>query len=118
LTTKVMTCLSIGALLATMAFWSSARNFQMELSLVVCAAATTVLIQAFQARKYRWAAGFLVIALLFNPVIPFFRLVGGVGLSLVVLSIALFAISLVVLRPQPRLSMPSITDRNPGSQSL
>jgi len=116
--TKVMTWLSIAALLATVAFWSFARNFQIQLNLVVCVAAAVVLIQAFRARKYRWAAGFLALALLFNPAIPFFQLVGGVGLSLVVLSIALFAISLVALRPHPLPSIPSITDRNPGSQSL
>jgi hypothetical protein len=116
--TRVMTWLSIAALLATIAFWNSAPNFQMELNLVVTVAAAVVLVRAVQAKKYRWAAGFLATALLFNPAIPFFRLVGGVGLSLVLLSVALFAISLVALRPHPMLSMPSITDRNPGSQSL
>jgi len=116
--TKVMTGLSIAALLTTVAFWSSARDFQMQLNLLVSFAATVVLIQAFQAGKYRWAAGFLAIAVLFNPAIPFFQLVGGVGLSLVVLSIAPFAISLFVLRPHSLLSIPSITDRTPGSQSL
>jgi|SRR6266542_5609397 len=116
--TKVMTWLSIAALLATLAFWRSAPIFQTELNLVVTIAAAVVLIQALQAKKYRWAAGFLGIALLFNPAIPVFRLAGGFSLSLVVLAIAPFAISLFALRPQPLLSIPSITDRNPGSQSL
>jgi hypothetical protein len=116
--TKVMTWLSIAALLATVAFWSSARNFQVQLNLVVSVAAAVVLVEAFQARKYRWAAGFLAMAVLFNPAIPFFQLAGGVGLSLVVFSIALFAVSLVAVRPHPLLSIPSITDRTPRSQSL
>jgi hypothetical protein len=116
--TQVMKWVSIGALLLAVVFWNSATNFQPELNLVVCVAAAVVLIQAFQLKKYIWAAGFLMIALLFNPAVPVFQLAGGVGLSLVVLSIAPFAISLLALRPNPLLSIPSITDRTPGSQSL
>ena len=116
--TVVMKCVSIAALLLAVVFWNAAANYQLELNLVVSAAAAVVLIQAFQAKKYRWAAGFLATALLFNPAVPVFRLAGSVGLSLVVLSIAPFAISLVALRPHRLMSIPSITDRNPGSQSL
>lgn len=116
--TKVLTWLSIAALLSALAFWNSAPAFQLQLNLLVCVAATAVLIQAFQAKKYRWAAGFLATALLFHPAIPVFRLAGEVGLTLVILSMAFFAISLAALRPPPRLSIPSITDRNPGSQPL
>jgi hypothetical protein len=116
--TVVMKWFSIAALLLAVMFWNSAPNFQIELNIVVSAAAAVVLIQAFQAKKYSWVAGFLALALLFNPAVPVFRLAGGVGLSLVVLSIASFAISLIALRPHPMLSVPSITDRNPGSQSL
>jgi len=115
---KVLTWLSMTALVAAMAFWSDAPKFQVELNSVVTIAAAVVLIRAVQTKKYRWAVGFLGMAMLFNPAMPFFRLAGGIGLSLVVLSIALFAISLVALKPHPLLSMPSITDRNPGSQSL
>lgn len=116
--TKVLTWLSIAALLSVLAFWNSAPAFQLQLNLVVCVAATAVLIQAFQAKKYRWAAGFFATALLFNPAIPVFRLAGDIGLALVILSMAFFAISLAALRPPPLLSIPSITDRNPGSRSL
>jgi uncharacterized protein DUF6804 len=116
--TKVLTWLSIAALLSVLAFWNSAPAFQLQLNLVVCVTATAVLIQAFQAQKHRWAAGFLATALLFNPAIPLFRLAGGVGLALVILSVTLLAISLAALRPPPLLSVPSITDRTPGSQSL
>ena len=115
---KVMTWLSIAALLATITFWRSAPNFQIELNLIVTIAAAIVLIHAFQAKKYPWAAGFLAIALLFNPAMPMFPLAGGIGLTLVILSIALFAVSLTILRPRPLMSIPSITGRNPGSLSL
>ena len=116
--TKVMKSVSITALLLTVVFWSSAANYQLELNLVVSVAAAVVLVQAIQTRKYRWAAGFLMIALLFNPVVPVFRLAGAFGLSLVVLSVAPFAVSLFALRSDPLMSIPSITDRNPGSRSL
>ena len=115
---KVLTWLSISALLSVLAFWSSALGFQLELNLVVSVAAIAVLIHAFQARKYRWVAGFLAMALLFNPVRPVFRLDGPVGFALVISSAALFAFSLVVLRPPTLLSIPSITDRTPGSLSV
>jgi hypothetical protein len=116
--TQVMKWVSIGALLVAVLFWNSGANYQLELNLVVSVAAVVVLVQAFQAKKYRWAACFLTIALLFNPAVPVFRLAGVVAFALVVLSIAPFAISLIALRPLPLLSIPSITDRTPGSQSL
>jgi hypothetical protein len=116
--TQVMKWVSIVALLLAVVFRQAAPAYQSELNLLVCAAAVVVLIQAFRAKKYGWAAGFLGIALLFNPAMPVFGLAGGLGLSLVTLAIAPFAISLVALRPQPLLSIPSITDRNPPSQAL
>ena len=115
---QMMKWVSIVGLLVAVVFWNPAANYQGELSLVVSVAAAVVLAQAFQVKKYRWAACFFVIAVLFNPALPVFRLAGVLGLALVVLSIAPFAISLIALRPHPVLSIPSITDRNPGSQSL
>jgi len=116
--TKVMKWVSIAALLLAVVFWSSAANYQPELNLVVSVAAVVVLVQAFQKRKYRWAAGFLAIALLFNPLLPPFQLAGKIALLIVVLSIASFAMALVSLKSHRLMSVPSITDRNPGSRSL
>src|SRR5579862_101492 len=116
--TKITKWVSMVVLLLAITFWSSAAKYQLELNLVVCCAAVVVFVQAVQTRRYRWAAGFVAIALLFNPAVPVFGLSGMVGLTLVVLSIALFAISLAALKPQTLLSMHSITDRTPGSESL
>lgn len=116
--TKIVKWVSIAALLMAVVFWNSAATYQLALNVVVSMAAVVIVVQAVQAKKHNWAAGFLFIALLFNPAVPVFRLSGGMSLLLVVLSIAPFAISLVALKPQPLLSAPSITDRNPGSQSL
>jgi hypothetical protein len=37
---------------------------------------------------------------------------------MVLVSIVPFAVSLIALKTQPLMSIPSITDRNPGSESL
>jgi hypothetical protein len=116
--TELMKWVSITALMLAVVFWRSAPDFQGSLDLVVCGAAAVVLVQAYQAKRYRWAAGFLAVALVFNPAIPVFPLAGAFGLSLVMLAIAPFAISLVALKPLPLLSIPSITGRNPESRSL
>ncbi len=116
--TEVMKWVSIAALVLAMAFWPSASAYQSELNLVVSVAAVVVIVQAYRMGNYPWAAAFLFIALLFNPVFPVFKLAGILGLALVVFAIAPFAISLIKLRPIPLLSVPSITDRTPGSRSL
>ena len=116
--TKILKCVSVAALLLAMVCWPASSNYQRELNLVVSVAAVLVFVQAYQAKKYQWAAGFLAIALLFNPVYPLFGLAGMLGLALLVATIAPFALSLAALRPSPVLSIPSITDRTPGSQSL
>ncbi|MFB3829181.1 MAG: DUF6804 family protein [Bryobacteraceae bacterium] len=114
---KITKYVSIAALLLAAVFWNVAATYQLALNVIVSMGAGVVMVQAAQARKYRWAAGFAFIALLFNPVAPLFPL-AGLSLMLVLLSIIPFAVSLAVLKSQPLLSMPSITDRNPGSQSL
>jgi hypothetical protein len=116
--TQVMKGLSIAALFIAVLFWKSAADFQMALNLVVFAAAAVVLTQALQAKKYPWAACFLAIAFFFNPVVPVFRLTGGVALSVVILAIAPFAAALVTLRPHRVMSAPSIMDQTPGNPSL
>lgn len=115
---KVLTWLSLAALLSTLLLWDAASTFQLQLNLIVCAGATAVIVRAFKVRKYPWMAGFVAIALLFNPAMPVFPLGGTLGVPLIILSTALFAISLATLRLPPLLSIPSITGRTPGSESL
>ena len=115
---RVMKLFSISALLLAVLLWKSATTYRREIDLVVCVAAVMVLTQAFQDKRYSWAAGFLAIALLFNPLAPVFQLTGLAGLSIVVFSTVPFTMALVELRPHRLMSMPSITDRNPGSRSL
>ena len=51
-------------------FLISSVNYRITIEFIVCAAAAWILVQAFRARKYEWAAGFLLIALVFNPILP------------------------------------------------
>jgi hypothetical protein len=115
---RVMKWFTIATLMLTVLFWESARGFRLELDLVVCVAAAIVVAQAYEAKKYVWVAGFVAMALVFNPLLPVFRSTGNIGFSIVVFSIVPFVVSLVELRPRPLMSMPSITDRTPGSRSL
>jgi hypothetical protein len=119
--TKIMKWSSMAALLTAAMLWRSAANWQFPqllLGLVVCLGASVVVMQAVRAKKYVWGAGFVAVALLFNPVVPVLKFSGEWSRLLVLVSIVPFAVSLATLKTQPLLSMPSITDRNPGSQSL
>jgi len=115
---QAVKCASIAVLLLAMFFGNSPSVYQVALTLAVTMGAILVLIQAFQAKRYWWAAAFFTVAILFNPALPAVRLSGAIGSSLVVLAIVPFAISLVALKPHRLLSIPSITDRTPGSESL
>ena len=114
--TKIMKWASIALLLPAL-FWRSSASYHLVLELVVCMGALLVVVQAVRAHKYFWATGFLAIAMLFNPVVPvepsrtMFLWLGWV-------SLATFTLSLAVLKSRPMLSIPSITNRTPGSESL
>jgi len=114
--TKIMKWVSIMALL--LAFVSRpSTSYQIMLEILVCVSALMVVAQAWRDGKYLWAAGFVAIAGLFNPVVPV-AISRNAFLWVDALCIATFLVSLAVLKRHPRLSMPSITNRTPGSESL
>jgi hypothetical protein len=94
-----------------------ARGYQVGLLILIPAAATVVIFQAAFLREYRWVAAFGVVACLFNPVVPF-GFSAAPNLVVNTLALILFALSLKLLKTPPRLSIASITDRMPGSESL
>jgi hypothetical protein len=67
--TKIMKWVCIAALLLAV-IWRSSANYQIVLEFLVCAGAILVVLPAWRTGKYPWAAGFIAIALLFNPVAP------------------------------------------------
>jgi hypothetical protein len=114
--TKIMKWVSVGVLLLA-SIWRPYANYLTVLEFVVCVSGIMVFTQAVRRGKVFWAAGFVAIVVLFNPVLPVVlshRLTLGLGW----MSLAAFLFSLAALRVQPILSMPSITDRTPGSESL
>jgi hypothetical protein len=113
--TTIMKHVAMAALITGM-FWLPA-NLRGYLDFVIAAAAVFVLVQAVNVRKYAWAAIFVLVACVFNPVQP----IGfsfSVLVALEVISATLFAVSLVALRTSPRMTIASIIPTTPRSQSL
>jgi Family of unknown function (DUF6804) len=114
--TKIMKWVSVAVLLLAV-FWRSSADFQLILESVVCVTGVLVVMQAVRRGKYFWAAGFLVVAALFNPVVPV-ALSRTTFLWLDVACMMAFLISLAVLKRGPVLSIPSITGRSSRIESL
>lgn len=114
--TSIMKGFSIAALLLGLLLSSSA-GYRIGLEMEVCVAAFVVVVQAIRIRKYLWGMGFLALAVLFNPAVPV-PLTHRLFLGLEWFSIGAFLVSLAALRTRPLLSIPSITGRTPGSESL
>jgi hypothetical protein len=113
-----MKWISSAALLTATVFWGVALDHELLLTVVVFLGAIVVLQQAVSERKYVWAAGFGAIALVFNPAAPLFQASGDWFRVTALVCTAVFAISLIALKARPVLSIASITDRTPGSESL
>ncbi len=114
--TKIMKWVCVAALLLA-AVRIPNTSYQVLLEILVCVGAIMVVAQAFRESKYFWAVGFTVIAVLFNPVIPV-ALARNTFLWLDAACLMAFLVSLAALKTRPLLSVPSITGRTPGSQSL
>jgi hypothetical protein len=116
MTTKIAKYVSIAALLLAVLL-RGFRDYRLLLAFVICWGAIVVVRQAARSQKYIWAFAFVLIAILFNPV-WMVRLSTTFSLWLDVGCLTAFAASLFLVRSQPTLSIPSITDRTPGSESL
>jgi hypothetical protein len=92
-------------------------SYRAVLEIVVCVSGLLVVTQAVRASRYFWAAGFLLIAVLFNPVVPL-PFSGSTLLLLNWVCLAAFLASLAVLRMQPALSALSITSRATRTEAL
>src|SRR5436309_14028490 len=87
------------------------------LDFAITAGAVFVLVQALNLRKYWWVAGFVGITCLFNPIQPIgFSFETLVALE--VMSAALFAVLLHLLRMSARMTIASITEHIPITVSL
>ena len=115
---KIMKWVSSITLLLMAAFSPAASGFELLFGLLVFMGAIIVLQQALGERQYAWAAGFAGIALAFNPAVPLFGASGSWFPMMALACAAIFSVSLLALKTKPVLSIASITDRTPGSESL
>ena len=115
--TKIIEVAFVAVLLAAGILWPYAAHQALLFNSIVCGGSILAVHHAIRAQKRFMACEFLVVALLFNPFLPLFR-AGNSSLLPVWISIASIAMCLTALKTQRLLSIPSITDRNPGSVSL
>jgi len=113
---KLMKWIAIAALLLAL-FWHPFADSRRLLQFAVLAGAVAVVAQAFRAGRYLWVGMFLAVAGLFNPIRPI-PLSASVFLFLDAITLVLFMVSLRGLETKHTLSIASITDRTPGSESL
>jgi hypothetical protein len=114
---KLIKWIAIAALFLALLWQPFAQN-RILLQYVVWAGAIVVVAQAVRAHKYVWIGLFLAVAGLFNPIRPV-ALAANVFLVLDAITMVLFMVSPGRgLEMKPRLSIASITDRTPGSESL
>ena len=114
--TKIMKLVCVGALVLA-ALWVASPGVAIVLDILVFVGAITVATEAVVQPRYLWAAGFVAISVLFNPIVPVV-LSRNVFLALDLACILAFLLSLAALKRQPILSIPSITNRTRGSESL
>ena len=115
---RIMKLVSSAALLLMVMLAGSVESYQLPFTVVVFLGAIVVLVQAIGTREYFWAAAFIAIALVFNPVAPLFQTAGNWFLMMALVCTAVFAVSLTALKARPALSMPSITKRHRRSEFL
>jgi uncharacterized membrane protein YeiH len=111
-----MKWISIAALLLAL-FWHPFAESRGLLQFAILAGAVAVLVQVVRTSKYVWIGLFWAVACIFNPIRPI-SLSPSLFLVLDALTLVLFMVSLRGLETKPRLSIASITDRTPGSESL
>ena len=96
--TKIMKWVCIAALLAAL-IWRSSVNYQILLEFLVCAGAVLLVLRAWRMGKYPWAAGFMAIAVPFNPIAPIV-LPHPILVWADLLCLVSFVLSLAVLRTE------------------
>jgi hypothetical protein len=101
--TRIMKWLSVTMLLLAVLQLPVASH-PVLLAMVVCATGLLFVAQAVRAGKYSWALGFLVIAVLFNPVIPIARS-GRDALWLNGIGLAAFLAAAVAFKGRPSLTV-------------
>src|SRR4051794_34386621 len=90
---------------------------QILFEFVVCGGAVFVMIEAFRSQKYLWAAAFALVALYFNPIVPF-EVSRIASLPVQLACAAAFLASIRYVTPMPKMSLATITDLPARGESL
>jgi hypothetical protein len=114
---KIIEFAAVAVLLGAGILWHYAAQQSLLFPAILCGGSLLAVYHASRAQKRFMAWEFLGVAFLFNPLLPLFR-AGDSSLLAVWISIAAIVTCLTALKTQPLLSIPSITDRTPGSESL
>ena len=114
--TKVMKWVSIVVLLLAGLRLPTTGN-QILLEIVVCVSGLLAVAQAVRGSQYIWAAVFLAIAIIFNPIVTL-GLSGKTLFWLEWVCLATFLLSLAAWKRRPVVSRASITDRTAGPKAL
>jgi hypothetical protein len=116
---KIVKWVSVAALLLLLAvLWRSSPDYRTVLAaFVVWAGAIVVFVEAASAGNYAWAATFLAVGALFNPVLPI-MLPRNLFLGLDLACLVMFLVSLAIWKANPRLSIASTIDPTPRNESL
>src|SRR5436189_6115472 len=114
--TRIMMWVSIAmVLLALLELPVTGEPLLVEI--VVCASSFLVIFQAFRSGQYLLATGFLPLIVAFSPISPIL-ISGRTFLWLNWIGLAAFLVAVITLKTERTLSMPSITNRTPGRESL
>ena len=113
--TKTMKWVSVTMLLLAL-FWPPLLNHHVALEILICLSALLVVTQAWSAGKYFWAAGFVAVAVLFNPIVPP-ALSRQAFFWLELVCLAAFLLSLTAWTVKPLVPVPGIINPNRRIQS-
>jgi len=112
--TKTMKVVCVAALML-MAFWQASAGAEFVLDILICVGAMTVATQAVSRPNYIWTTGFVLIAVLFNPVVPVV-LSRNIFFVLDLTCLLAFLLSLEALKNQRRIPIPSSSNRTSKSE--
>jgi hypothetical protein len=95
--TRVIKRVSIPVLLIASMFSRYAASYELLVDCVICLGAVIIAQRAVQAKDYFWAAGFVVVAVVFSPFVLVVKIFLLMGVTCIATLAALFA----VFRAQP-----------------
>jgi hypothetical protein len=113
---KTVEWTAIAALIAG-AILHSSTGLALVMQFIAVTASIVVLTHTATMGRYIWMTLFLVVAFMFNPVFPI-PFSNYIFWTASIFAVSVFFLSLELLKPEPKLSIASITDRMPGSESL